>query len=144
MVACSGKDAQIGIATVVDKSRGPALELTVDLERLAGEAGVDRIRIQKLMIQKLIQLEQIDVFAAGEHGLVPAPRGLARGVHDLTEIIVDELALRECCRDSGYPTMILGGEYLQRDCPTPLYHAVRAVLRGAAPRVALIDGLAAL
>lgn len=61
MVAHARKDAQVGIARVVDEARRPGQELAVHLQRRALEA-----RVQRLRVGEFVEGKEIDVLALGD------------------------------------------------------------------------------
>jgi hypothetical protein len=87
MVAHARKDAQVGIARVVDEARRPGQELAVHLQRRALEARVQRIRVGEFVERK-----EVDVLALGD-GRSGATAVCFSGGDDLAEVAVDELAL---------------------------------------------------
>ncbi|KAK1246083.1 hypothetical protein MKX07_005152 [Trichoderma sp. CBMAI-0711] len=87
MVADARKDAQVGLARVVDEARRARQELAVDLERRAPEARVQRVRVGEL-----VEGEEVDVLALGDGGGGAPAVGLGRG-DDFAVVAVDELAL---------------------------------------------------
>lgn len=87
VVAHARKDAQVGLARVVDEARRAREELAVDLERRALEA-----RVQRLRVGELVEGEEVDVLALGDGGGGAAAVGFGGG-DDFAEVAVDELAL---------------------------------------------------
>lgn len=87
MVAHARKDAQAGVARVVDEARRPGEELAVHLQRRALEA-----RVQRLWVGEFVQAKEVDVLALGDGRRSATTVGLGGG-DDLAEVAVDELAL---------------------------------------------------
>lgn len=87
VVAHARKDAQVGVARVVDEARRARQELAVDFQRGAPEA-----RVQGLRVGELVEGEEVDVLALGDGGGGAAAVGLGRG-DDFAVVAVDELAL---------------------------------------------------
>lgn len=86
MVAHACKDAQVGIARVVDEARRPGQKLAVHLERRALEA-----RVQRLWVGEFVEGEEVDVLALGDGRGGATAVGFGGG-DDLAEVAVDELA----------------------------------------------------